>query len=163
MARPKSSPRRGEQKKEEKKEFEQKVLDIRRVTRVVAGGKRFRFRATVVIGDKKGKVGVGVAKGLDVTAAVEKAVRAAKKNLIIVPLRNGTIPHETQAKYGAAKILLKAASPGHGLIAGGAARAVCSLAGIESISAKVLGTAKNKLNNAKAAIEALKKLRVKSK
>ena len=159
--KPKSKPSsfRRRPGKDEKKEFEQKTLDLRRVTRVVAGGKRFSFRATVVIGDKKGKVGVGVAKGHDVTAAVEKAVRDAKKNLIVVPLFKGSIPHQVEAKYGTAKIVLKMTPPSHGLIAGSAVRVVCGLAGIENISAKILSTSKNKLNIARAAIEALKKVK----
>lgn len=142
-----------------KTEFDQQVLDLRRVTRVVAGGKRFKFRATVVIGNNQGKVGVGVAKGADVSQAVEKAVGEARKNLIIVPLEKGTIPHEISAKYSAARIILKPASEGRGVIAGGAVRVVCTLAGIKSISAKILGRTSNKLNNARATMEALKKLK----
>lgn len=143
-----------------KTEFDQQVLDLRRVARVVAGGKRFKFRATVVIGNNQGKVGVGVAKGADVTQAVEKAVSEARKNLVIVPLKKGTIPHEVSAKYSAAKVILKPAAEGRGVIAGGAVRIVCTLAGIKSISAKILGRTSNKLNNARATIEALKKLKV---
>jgi len=142
-----------------KTEFDQQVLDLRRVARVVAGGKRFKFRATVVIGNNQGKVGVGVAKGADVSQAVEKAVSEARKNLIIVPLKKGTIPHEVSAKYSAAQVVLKPASEGRGVIAGGAVRVVCVLAGIKSVSAKVIGRTSNKLNNARAAIEALKKLK----
>lgn len=155
------APRRGEKRKEEKKEFEQKVLDVRRVTRVVAGGKRFSFRATVVIGDKKGRVGVGVAKGQDFSSSVDKAVREAKKELITVPIVKGSIPHQVEAKYGAARVMLKSVSDGRGMIAGGAVRVICSLAGVNNISAKIVGTAKNKLNNARAVIEAFKKLKVK--
>lgn len=142
-----------------KTEFDQQVLDLRRVARVVAGGKRFKFRATVVIGNKQGKVGVGVAKGADVSQAVEKAVSEARKNLIVVPLKKGTIPHEVSTKYSAAKVILKPASVGRGVIAGSAVRIVCSLAGIKSVSAKILGRTSNKLNNARATIEALKKLK----
>ena len=142
-----------------KTEFDQQVLDLRRVTRVMAGGKRFKFRATVVIGNNQGKVGVGVAKGADVSQAVEKAVSDARKNLIIVPLEKGTIPHEISAKYSAARIILKPASEGRGVIAGGAVRVICALAGIKSISAKILGRTSNKLNNARATMEALKKLK----
>lgn len=143
----------------EKKEYEQKLLGIARVVRVVAGGRRFRFRAVVVIGNKKGKVGVGVSKGQDVSLAVEKAVTNAKKNLIKVPLKNDTIPHTTEAKFGTAKILLKPGMKGRGIVAGGAVRVICDLAGIENISGKILGKTKNKLNNARATIEALKKLK----
>lgn len=140
-----------------KTEFREKVLDIRRVTRVVAGGKRFRFRATVAIGDGQGKVGVGLAKGLDVAQAVEKARREAQKNLIAVNLKdNRTILYEVEAKYSAARVRLKPAGPGHGLIAGGACRTVLELTGIKDISAKILGRTVNKLTNAMATIEALK-------
>lgn len=143
----------------EKKEYEQKLLGIARVVRVVAGGRRFRFRAVVVIGNKKGKVGVGVSKGQDVSLAVEKAVTNAKKNLIKVPLKNGTIPHTTEAKFGTARILLKPGMTGRGIVAGGAVRVICDLVGIENISGKILGKTKNKLNNARATIKALEKLK----
>ena len=142
------------------KEFDEKMIDLRRVTRVVAGGKRFRFRATVVIGNRKGMVGVGTAKGLDVAQSIEKARRAAHKNLITVTLKEErTIPHQSEAKYSAAKILIKPGRAGHGLSAGGASRAVLELAGIKDASAKTLGTTKNKLTNAMATLEALKKLK----
>lgn len=142
-----------------KSEFNEKVLDVRRVTRVMAGGKRFRFRATVVVGDERGRVGVGVAKGLDVAQAVEKSKRQAQKNLMTIVLKdNRTIPYEVEAKYSAARVRLKPAKMGHGLIAGGAARVVLELAGVKDVSAKILGTTKNKLTNALATIEALKKL-----
>ena len=140
-------------------EFKDKVLDLRRVTRVVAGGKRFRFRATVVIGDGRGRVGVGIAKGLDVPQAIAKARSGAKKNLIEVVLKNTTIPHEVEAKFSAAHIRIKPASTGHGMRAGGAARVVLSLAGIKDVTAKALGRTPNKLTNALAAIEALKKIK----
>jgi small subunit ribosomal protein S5 len=142
-----------------KDEFQEQVLDLRRVTRVVAGGKRFRFRATVAIGDGKGRVAVGVAKGADVAQSVEKAKIAAKKIMIKVPIKNGTIPHEVTAKFSAAKVLLRPAKQGNGLLAGGAVRTVLGLAGISDITAKCLGTTKNKLTNALATIEALKKIK----
>lgn len=145
--------------KTEKSEFEQRLLDVARVTRVVAGGRRFRFRVVVVVGNKNGKVGVGVDKGQDVTLAVEKAVVQAKKNLISVPIKSGTIPFEVEAKYGAAKVLLKPTSIGKGLVAGGVVRVICDLVGIKNISAKILSKSGNKLNNARATIEALKKLK----
>lgn len=145
--------------KREKSEFEQKVLDIRRVTRVVAGGKRFRFRATVVLGDYKGRVGVGVDKGADTSESIEKASRVARKNLILVPIKNNTIPHEVIGKFSSAVVLLKPAGEGKGIVAGGPVRVVVSLAGITNITSKILGTTTNKLNNARAAIEALKKLK----
>lgn len=145
-----------------KDEFESKLLDLARVTRVAAGGRRFRFRAVVVIGNKTGKVGVGVAKGLDVAQAVEKATRLAKKNLIEVPIINDTIPHEASSKFGAAEILLKPQRKGRGLVAGGTVRIICNLAGIKNISSKVLGRTGNKLNNAFATIKAFKKLKARS-
>lgn len=150
---------RSKRQEREKSEFDQKVLDVARVARVVAGGRRFSFRATVAIGDKKGRIGVGIGKGLDVAQAVEKAVSSAKKSKILIPLKNGTIPHEVVAKYGAAKVFLKPAPRGRGLVAGGSARSICELAGIENISAKVLSRSSNKLNNARATIDALKKLK----
>jgi len=142
-----------------KNEYKEKVLDLRRVTRVVAGGKRFRFRATVVVGDEKGKVGVGIAKGLDVAQAVEKAKLSAKKKLITILLKDHTIPHEVEAKFSAAKVIIKPAKKGHGLKAGGAVRAVLLLAGVRDATAKCLGRTKNKLTNAMTTIEALKKLK----
>ncbi len=140
-------------------EFDQVIIDIARVTRVMAGGKRMSFRACVVVGDKKGKVGSAVAKGADVTIAVNKAVTKAKKNLINVPIVNETIPHRVDCKFGAAKILLKPAPKGTGVIAGGAIRPVLELAGVSNVVAKILGT-KNKMNNVKAAIKALSQFKV---
>jgi small subunit ribosomal protein S5 len=145
--------------KREKSDFDQKVLDIRRVTRVVAGGKRFRFRATVVIGDHKGRVGVGIDKGADTSEAIEKATRNARKNLISVPIKNNTIPHDVIGKFSSAVVLLKPASEGKGIVAGGPVRTVVGLSGIINITSKILGTTTNKLNNARAAVEALKKLK----
>ena len=152
-------PGRGRDRFEEKDGFNEAVLDLRRVTRVVAGGKRFRFRATVVIGDGKGKVGVGVAKGSDVQQSIAKAKTAAKRALVTVRIVNGTIPHEVKAKFSAAEVILRPAKEGHGLMAGGATRSVMLLAGIKDITAKCLGGTKNKLTNALAAIEALKQLK----
>lgn len=130
-----------------------------RVTRVVAGGRRFSFRATVGVGNKKGKIGVGVAKSVDVSQAVEKAVSDARKNMMVLPIKEGTIPHEVSAKYASARVFLKPAPKGKGLVAGGAVRVICELAGIENISAKILSKSTNKLNNARATLEALKKLK----
>jgi small subunit ribosomal protein S5 len=143
---------------ERQDEFEQRIVDIARVTRVMAGGKRMRFRACVVVGNKKGKIGSGLSKGADVTMAVTKAVNKAKKNIVDVPLVNETIPHAIYFKYGAAKILLKPASKGKGVIAGGAARIVLEMAGIKNITSKILGT-NNKVNITKCTIEALKNLK----
>lgn len=146
-------------REKEKSEFDQKVLDVARVTRVVAGGRRFRFRIVVAIGNRKGKVGIGIAKAQDVTTGVEKAVFDAKKNLIQVPIKEGSIPHEVLVKFGAAKILLKPAKRGKGMVAGGVVRVICDLAGIENLSSKVVSRSTNKLNNALATIEALKRLK----
>lgn len=145
---------------EKKEDFESRLLDLARVTRVAAGGRRFRFRAVIVLGNKSGKIGVGVAKGVDVAAAVEKATRLAKKNLIEIPIIEGTIPHEVSAKFKAAKILLKPQKKGRGIVAGGTVRVICNLAGIKNISSKVLGRTGNKLNNALATIKALSKLKI---
>lgn len=141
-----------------KDEFESKLLDLSRVARMTAGGRRFRFRALMIIGDKKGKVGMGVAKGKDVAQAVEKATAKAKKNLMEVPIIDETIPHSVKAKYGAARVLLKPQIKGRGLVAGGTVRVICALAGIKNISSKVLSGSANKINNAKATFKALKKL-----
>jgi len=143
-----------------KDEFKERVLDLRRVTRVVAGGKRFRFRATVVVGDERGRVGVGVAKGLDVASSVAKARSEGKKDLVTLKLKDGrTIPHEVLAKYSAAQVLIKPAVAGHGLKAGGAVRSVLALAGIKDATAKCLGRTPNKLTNALATIKALRQLK----
>ena len=150
----------GMRPKKEKSEYDQKVLDIRRVARVVQGGRRFSFRATVVVGNKKGKVGVGVAKGPDVSTAVEKAVYQAKKSFVIVPItKGGSIPYDVSAKYSASIVKLMPASIGAGIIAGGAVRTVADLAGIKNMSSKILSRSPNKLNNAMAVMEALKKLK----
>lgn len=142
-----------------KDEFKEKVLDLRRVTRVVAGGKRFRFRVTIVIGDERGRVAVGIAKGADVASAVAKAKMRAKKEIVTIELKDGrTIPHEVRAKYSAAEVLIKPSRPGHGLKAGGSVRFVLALAGIKDASAKCLGRTPNKLTNALAALEALKRI-----
>jgi small subunit ribosomal protein S5 len=138
----------------EEKQFDERTLHIDRVARVVKGGRRFRFRALVVVGDKKGKVGIGTAKGADVTAAVAKATDVAKKNFIPVATYKGTIPHETQAKVGGAVILIKPASAGTGLIAGGVVRTVLEVAGISNVLSKSLGST-NKVNSAAATIKAL--------
>jgi len=143
-----------------REEFKEKVLDMRRVTRVTAGGKRFRFRCTIVLGDEKGRVGIGVAKGVDVQQAVAKAKSDAKKHILTIVLKDGrTIAHEVTSKYSAAKVLVKPASAGHGLRAGGSVRFVLSFAGVKDATAKVLGRTPNKLTNAMATIEALKKLK----
>jgi small subunit ribosomal protein S5 len=139
-------------------EFSQRVLEVKRVTRVVAGGKRMSFRAVVVVGDKQGRVGVGVAKGKDYQRSVEKSARQAKKRMVLVPLVNGTIPAEVRAKHSSAVVILKPARKGRGFIAGGAARAVLSVAGVRNITAKILGRTTNKLTNAMATLKALEQL-----
>jgi len=141
-----------------KEEFEQRILDVARVTRVMKGGKRMSFRVCIVIGDKKGRVGIALGKGADVTLAVNKAVNKAKKNVITVPIVNDTIPHAVLNKFGSAKILIKPAAQGRGVIAGGVVRVILDLAGINNITSKILGT-NNKVNNAKCTILALKSLR----
>ncbi len=145
-------------KDQKQDEFEQKIVDLARVTRVMAGGKRMRFRACVAIGNKKGKVGIGLAKGADVTLAVSKAVAQARKDVIEVSMVNDTIPHEIYQKTGAAKILFKPASRGRGIIAGGAVRIILELAGVNNITSKILGTY-NKCSIAKCTIEALSNLK----
>lgn len=140
-------------------EFEQRIVDLARVTRVMAGGKRLRFRASVALGDKKGRVGWAVAKGTDVAIAVNKAVNKAKKRIFKVRLVNNTIPHQIEKKFKAARVLLKPAKEGTGIIAGGAVRTILELAGIPNIYGKILGRTNNKINNITATFEALKSLK----
>ena len=149
-------PRRDD-KPAEDKVFEEQVIAIDRVSRVVKGGRRFRFKALVVVGDKKARVGVGVAKGQDVLAAVQKATDVAKKHLVTIPLTNNTIPHEVELKYGGAHVLLKPAAPGTGIIAGGVVRTIIGVTGISNLLTKSLGS-NNKVNIAYATIEALRSL-----
>lgn len=143
----------------DKDEYETKLLDLARVTRVTGGGKRLRFRAVVIAGDKKSKVGIGIDKGRDVSQAIEKATSRAKKNMINVVVVNGTIPHQVKVKVGPSVILLKPQRKLRGLAAGGVVRAICDLAGIKNVSSKILSGSKNKLNNARATIEALRRLK----
>lgn len=140
------------------KEYEEKVIALDRVSRVVKGGRRFRFRATVVVGNGKGQVGVGVGKGSDVMSSIAKAVNKAKRNLIDVPLQGHTIPHDIEVAFSGARVLLKPASEGTGVIAGGAVRDVVEAAGIRDLLTKSLGST-NKVNNAYAAILALSSLK----
>lgn len=143
-------------KDSKKSKFEEKLLEVRRVSRVTAGGKRFSYRVAVVVGDRNGQVGVGIAKGIDVSTAIQKARRLAEKKIITVPLKEKrTVPYDIEGKWGAAKIRIKPTALGHGLIAGGSARIILELAGIKDISAKITGRTKNKINNALAAISAL--------
>lgn len=147
------APRRPEVAPEEK-QFDERVVHIDRVARVVKGGRRFRFRALVVVGDRKNKVGIGLAKGADVTAAVTKATEVAKKHMHLIAVHNGTIPHEAEAKVGGARILVKPAASGTGLIAGGVVRTVLEVAGVSNALSKSLGST-NKANTAYATIAAL--------
>lgn len=143
---------------DEPKEFEEKVVQVHRVSKKTKGGNRMGFSAVVVIGDRKGRVGVGLGKASDVQSAIQKGVTYAKKHLITVPMKSSTIPHEVYVKLGAAKVMLKPASSGTGVIAGGAVRAVVEAAGIRDILSKVLGTS-NQASNVYATLEALKQLR----
>jgi small subunit ribosomal protein S5 len=156
MAREPRMPR-----EKEEKQFDERVVAVDRVARVVKGGRRFRFRALVVIGDGKGKVGVGTAKGADVTAAVSKATDVAKKSLVQIAIHNGTIPHEQEARVAGARILIKPASAGTGLIAGGVVRIVLEVAGINNALSKSLGS-NNKINIAYATVAALSAIQPKS-
>lgn len=151
--------RGGRRDEREPREFEQKILELARVTRVTKGGKRMRFRASLIIGDRRGRVGFGVAKGADVAMAVEKAFRQAKKNMITVPLIQETIPHQVLHKFAAASVLLKPAPRGTGLKCGGPTRVVLELAGVPNAVSKLMGS-KNKINNAKATFMALRALRL---
>lgn len=137
--------------------FEEQIVQVSRVSKKTKGGNKIGFSVLVVVGNKAGKVGVGLGKAGDVSASIKKGVSLAKKHVIEVPIINGTIPFEFYIKLGAAKVLLKPAPPGSGVIAGGAVRSVVSLAGIENISSKVLGTG-NKASNVYATIEALERL-----
>lgn len=142
----------------EEQELEQRLIDVDRVTRVTAGGRRFSFRALVVVGDKQGRVGVALGKANDVALAIEKATSRAKKNLITLPLKQGTIPLEISAKYKSAKVFLKPSKKGHGIIAGGVIRTICELGGIKDITAKIISRSGNKINNARAALRAFRKI-----
>jgi len=146
-------PNRGDNAPEEK-QYDERVVHIDRVARVVKGGRRFRFRALVVVGDHKGKIGIGISKGADVTTAVTKAVEVAKKNFVTIHIVNGTVPHESEVKVGGARILIMPAVPGTGLIAGGVVRTVLEVAGINNVLSKSLGST-NKINTAYATLAAL--------
>lgn len=143
-------------------DYEEKNLEVARVTRVTKGGKRMRFRVLSVIGNRKGRVGYGVGKGVDVAGATAKAVAQARKSLVTIPFVHDTIPHPVTAKFSASRILIKPAPKGSGVKAGGAVRQVLELAGVPNASSKILGSS-NKLNNVKATFEALKRLRVPAK
>lgn len=147
-------------KRKKKKEFEVRIVSIRRVSKVKAGGRRMRLSVMVVIGDRRGGLGIAVAKGKDVRTAQGKAINKAKKRMIKVKLKGRTIPHEITQKYKAAKVMLKPASPGTGVIAGGAVRQVVEVAGVKDVLTKQLGT-NSAITNTYATFEALKNLRLK--
>lgn len=149
---------RGHKRGEPQDEFDSVVVDLARVTRVMAGGKRMSFRACVLVGDKKGRIGMGVKKGADVQLAVQKSTRYAKKHLMSVPVVKGTIPHTVHMKFKSASVMLKPGRAGSGIIAGGPVRMVMELAGIQNIVAKIKGS-KNKINNLTAVLHALQELR----
>jgi len=160
MAEMEKRRKRDRKDRRREKDFDHSLLHVARVARVVQGGRRFSFRATVAIGDKKGKVGVGVAKGSDVSTAIGKAIHDAKKDLVTFPIFKNTIPHEIKSKFESAKIILKPAKEGKGIVAGGTLRVLAELGGIKNLTAKSLGS-NNKINTARAMLAALKKLKSK--
>lgn len=151
-------PRRFGRPEKAKPEFDQKIIDIRRVARVVAGGRRFNFSVVLVIGDRKGNVGVGIGKAGDTALAIDKAMRNAKRNMIRVPTtKSMSIPFEVSAKF-ASSVVSITPTPGRGIVAGSSVRSIIELAGLKDVGAKLRSGSKNRLNNARVAIEALKKL-----
>lgn len=151
--------KRNDRPREDKnKDYDFKIINVRRVTKMHKGGRRMKISVFVVVGDKKGKIGLGIGKGEDVRSAQEKAIAKAKKSLKLVTLKGNTIPHEVEFKYRSSKIILKPASPGTGVIAGSSLRSVIEVAGISDILTKILGT-NNKITNAYAAVHALTSLR----
>lgn len=153
--RPRRQPRRDDRVRSE---FDQKIISIRRVTRVMAGGRRFNFSVSMVIGNKKGKVGVGIGKAGDTQLAIDKAIRNARKNMIEIPLnKHQHIPHDVHVKVASSEVMIMPA-PGRGLVAGSSVRTVLELGGVKDVTAKIFSRSKNKLNNARAAVAALKKL-----
>ncbi|SRR3989339_2158943 len=157
-SRPKNPRKAGHRDARPRSEFEQKMLNIRRVARVATGGRRFSFSVALVAGDKKGKVGVGLGKANDTSLAIDKALRNAKKNMIMVnTTKTFSIAHLVESKYCSARIVVRPA-PGRGVVAGSAVRNVLDLAGIKDVTAKILSGSKNKLNIARATVDALSKL-----
>ncbi len=156
MGKPAHKNRRRHRK--ERKEFDEEVIQIDRVTRVVKGGRRLRFRATVVIGDRKGRIGIGIGKSTEVAGAIKKAISKAKNSIIRVPIFRDTIPHDIKIKFKASRIIMLPAGAGTGIIAGGAVRKVVELAGIKNILSKSFGT-NNRVSNTQATYKALGLLR----
>ena len=146
------------QRMEQVSEFKEKLVAVNRVTKVVKGGRNFRFSALVVVGDEKGRVGAGMGKAAEISEAIRKGVEDAKKNLITVPLVGTSIPHESIGRFGTGKVVLLPAPEGTGVIAGGAARAVLELAGVKDIRTKSYGT-NNRINTVKATLEGLRQMR----
>lgn len=152
-------PRRGAPRERTKPEFDQKIISIRRVTRVMGGGRRFSFSVAMVIGDRRGKVGVGIGKAGDTQLAIEKAIRDAKKCMITIAMnKDSHLPHDVHVKYASSEVMIMPA-PGRGLVAGSSVRTVLELGGVKDVTAKIFSRSKNKLNNARAAVEALKQLK----
>ncbi len=150
--------RRGGDSRERRSEFEQKVIGMRRVARVMAGGRRFNFSVAMVLGDKKGRVGFGLGKAMDTALAIEKATNDAKKNMINLDLtKTNSLPHDISAKYAASVVAIRP-SPGSGLVAGSAVRVVLELAGVTDVTAKLHSRSKNPINNARVAMKALKQI-----
>ena len=154
--------RRSSQNRDQRSEFAQKLIGIRRVARVMAGGRRFNFSVGIVIGDKQGRVGVGLGKAADTQLAIDKATRSAKRNMVLIPLtKSRSVAHNVHAKYCASVVEIRP-SPGRGLVAGSSVRTVLELAGVTDVTAKLLSRSKNPLNNARAAMEALKSISTKA-
>ncbi len=149
---------RGDRREKEKDPFDFKLVEVRRVSKMFKGGRRMKLSVVVVVGDKKGRVGIGLGKGDDVRSAQEKAIAQAKKNLVLIPLKGNTIPHEVNHKFKASRVFLKPAAPGTGIVAGSSVRMVVEVAGINDVLAKILG-GNNKITNAYATIQALASLR----
>lgn len=162
-ARRKNERRPSRRPERAKQEFDNKVVSVRRVTRVVSGGRRFSFSIAMVVGDRKGRVGIGTGKAADTPVAIEKAIRSAKKNMVQVPLTaKNSIAHPVFTKYSSAQVSITPA-PGKGVVAGSAVRVVLELAGIKEVSGKILSRSKNKLNIARATIQALNQLKAEKK
>ncbi len=149
---------RRDKPEKEKDPFDFKLIEVRRVNKMYKGGRRMKLSVVVVVGDKKGRVGIGLGKGDDVKTAQEKAISQAKKNLVLIPLKGNTIPHEVTHKFKSSRIMLKPAAPGTGIVAGSSVRMVAEVAGINDVLSKILG-ANNKITNAYATIQALSSLR----